>query len=315
MKIVVLDGYTLNPGDLNWDALHELGDVTIYEHTPPDKCLERASGAEIIFTNKTPLPGAVIQVLPALRFIGVLATGYDVVDVKAAAARNIPVCNVAAYGSDSVAQMAFAHLLNVTNRVGVHAASVAAGDWSKCRDFCYWLAPVTELKDKIFGVVGFGRIGRETARLAEAFKMKVLIYDMIDTGDIRQVDLSVLLKQSDVISLHCPLTPETRNIINADAIHLMKKSVFLINTSRGQLIDNQALADALRRGDIAGAGIDVLEQEPPPLNHPLPGTANCFVTPHIAWASREARQRLMDIAVGNLRSFLAGTPVNVINQQ
>ena len=314
MKIVVLDGYTLNPGDLNWDALHELGDVTIYDHTPPDKCLVRASGAEIIFTNKTPLPGAVIQLLPALRFIGVLATGYDVVDVKAAAARNIPVCNVAAYGSDSVAQMAFAHLLNLTNRVGVHAASVASGDWSKCRDFCYWLAPVTELKDKVFGVVGFGRIGHEAARLAEAFKMKVLIYDMINTGDSRQVDLAVLLKQSDVISLHCPLTPETRNIINADAIQLMKKSAFLINTSRGQLIDNQALADALRRGDIAGAGIDVLEQEPPPLNHPLPEAVNCFVTPHISWASREARQRLMDIAVGNLRAFLAGTSVNVVNQ-
>lgn len=316
MNIVILDGCTLNPGDLSWDGFSEFGNIEVYDFTPPEEVKTRAAEAEIIFTNKTRLTADILEQLPKLRFIGVLATGFDVVDVAAAGKKGIPVSNIPAYGTDSVAQMVFAHILNLTTRVEGHAESVVKGQWSGNRDFCYWNWPLTELAGKTLGIIGLGRIGRKVAEIGKAFGMKVCGYDPNPPGGFRieTVGLSDLCTRADFISLHCPLTKETRRLIDADALRMMKKSAVLINTSRGGLVDTPALAEALRNGEIAAAGLDVLEDEPPPADHPLFRLPNCRITPHIAWATLEARQRLMDIAIGNLRAFVNGNPVNIVNR-
>jgi glycerate dehydrogenase len=315
MQIVLLDGYTNNPGDLSWADLEALGPCIIHDRTLPEEIIARATAAEIVLTNKTELSREIIERLPRLRYIGVLATGYNIVDTVAARERNIPVCNVPSYASRSVAQMTFAHLLNLTLRVADHGRGVAEGRWSRCDDFCYWDFPLVELADLTMGLVGFGRIGQATAEIAQAMGMNVIAHDktVAPFPKVRFVDLDELFRQSDVVSLHCPLTPETRNVVNAERLAMMKRSAYLINTSRGPLIDEQALADALRVGQIAGAGLDVLSIEPPPADHPLLSAPNCCVTPHIAWATRAARARLLDTTVQNIRAFLAGQPRNVVN--
>ncbi|MCX8109178.1 MAG: D-2-hydroxyacid dehydrogenase [Verrucomicrobiae bacterium] len=317
MRIIVLDGYTLNPGDLDWSGLEKLGECHVYPRTEPRDVLERAREAEVVLTNKTVLGRDVILQLPTLRYIGVLATGYNVVDVETAKQRGVCVTNVPSYGTESVAQMVFAHLLNLTQHVAEHSNSVRNGNWSRCNDFCYWLTPLIELSGLTMGIVGFGRIGRQTARIANAFGMCVIYYDpfvpSVPDQQARPVPLDELFCESDVISLHCPLTPETELLVNRDRIALMKPGAFLINTSRGPLVDEHALAEALNSGRIAGAGLDVLSVEPPPANNPLLGAKNCFITPHIAWATQAARKRLMDIAISNVRAFLEGRPQNVVN--
>jgi glycerate dehydrogenase len=315
MQIVLLDGYTNNPGDLSWAGLKALGPCTIHDRTSPTETVARAAPAEIVLTNKTELSRDVIQQLPRLRYIGVLATGYNIVDAAAARERSIPVCNVPNYATQSVAQMVFAHLLNLTLRVADHGHGVAEGRWTRNSDFCYWDFPLVELAGLTLGVVGFGRIGRATAEIALAMGMKVLAYDTAagDCPNIPFVDLDEIFRQSDAVSLHCPLTPETHKLVNQQRLAMMKRSAYLINTSRGPLIDEVALAEALRTGQIAGAGLDVLSTEPPPADHPLLGVPNCCITPHIAWATLAARARLLDTAVQNIRAFLAGSPQNVVN--
>lgn len=317
MKLVVLDGYTLNPGDLSWEALQSIGRCAIHDRTCPGEIIERAQDAEIVFTNKTPLNRATLKALPDLRYIGVLATGYNVVDTTAASECGIVVTNIPTYGTRSVAQHVFALLLELTQRVGHHAETVRAGRWSSCPDFCYWDYPLVELEGLTMGIVGFGRIGRATAALAKAFGMQVFAHDnnVVPTADptVKLVDLETLLAQSDVISLHCPLTPETTGMIDSTRIALMKSGAFLINTSRGPLINEADLAEALNAGRIAGAGLDVLPVEPPSDACPLLTAKNCLITPHIAWATHSARARLMGIAVENLRAHLSGRPVNVVN--
>ena len=318
MKIVVLDGYTLNPGDLTWDGLKKIGEVEVYDRTPSELVAERAKDAEIIFTNKTVLGEAEFSQFPKLRYIGVLATGYNVVDTDAAKRRNIVVSNIPTYGTQSVAQMVFALLLELCHHVQNHSNAVKNGEWTSCEDFCFWKYPLIELSGKTMGVIGFGRIGQAVANIAEAFGMKVIAFDNYKSDqshrkDFRWVELAELLEQSDVVSLHCPLFPETKGIINKENLSKMKKTAFLINTSRGPLIVDEDLADALNQGVIAGAGLDVLSVEPPKKNNPLFEAKNCLITPHIAWATAQARARLMDIAVDNLKAFLAGKPVNVVN--
>ena len=316
MRIVVLDGYALNPGDLSWGELEALGDCTVHDRTPPGQVVERARGAGAVLINKVALTRAVLAALPELRYVGVLATGYNVVDVAAARERGVVVTNVPAYGTASVAQMVFAHLLELTHNVGLHAQSVRRGDWTRCPDFCYWLRPPVELAGMTMGIVGFGRIGRQVAGAALAFGMKVLAYDALPGGSVPGVemaDLDRLFRESDVVTLHCPLTPETQGLVDARRLALMKPTAFLINTSRGPVVDEPALAQALNSGKLAGAGVDVLGVEPPPPDSPLPAAANCNVTPHIAWASQAARRRLLSVAVGNLRAFQAGSPVNVVS--
>lgn len=319
MKIVVLDGYTLNPGDLSWDAIMKLGNVTVYEHTPFGNIVERSKGAEILFTNKTPLGENEISQLDGLKYIGVLATGYNVVDIEAAKKRNIVVTNIPTYGTRSVAQMVFALLLEMTQHVQKHSDAVYSGEWTNCRDFCFWKHPLIELQGKTMGIIGFGRIGQNTADIAAAFGMNILGYDSYksdqsDRTNFKWAELDELLHESDVISLHCPLFPETRGIINKVNLKKMKKTAFLINTSRGPLIADEDLAEALNNGVIAGAGLDVLSVEPPQKDNPLFSAKNCLITPHISWATKEARSRLMDIATENLEKFLAGCPVNVVNK-
>ncbi len=315
MRIVVLDGHTLNPGDLDWDALQVLGSCEIYDRTPPDQVVSRAQGAQIVLTNKTVLARESIEHLQQLKYIGVLATGYNVVDIEAAKRRAICVTNVPAYGTPSVAQLVFAHLLNLTQHVAEHAQSVRAGAWSQCDDFCYWNFPLVELAGLTMGIVGFGRIGRETAKLARAFGMKVIYYDVspVSSSEARPVDRDTLFPDSDVVSLHCPLTQANREFVNKQRLEMMKPSAFLINTSRGPLVDEAALAEALNAGRIAGAGLDVLCEEPPRADNPLLSARNCYITPHIAWATRSARQRLMEIAIANVRAFLEGKPQNVVD--
>jgi glycerate dehydrogenase len=317
MNIVVLDAYTLNPGDLSWAELEALGPCALYDRTPPESRVERAKGSQIVLTNKTVLSRQVIEQLPKLRYIGVLATGYNIVDTAAARGRGVPVTNVPTYGSASVAQMVFAHLLHLTQRVADHARSVAAGDWSRCPDFCYWQHPLVELAGLTLGLVGFGRIGRTAALIAQSFGMNVLAHDIAAPADapegVHFVGLEELFRQSDVVSLHCPLTPETQHIINPRSLAWMKPTAILINTSRGPLVDEQALADALNSGRLAAAGLDVLAEEPPVGMNPLLAAKNCFVTPHIAWATRAARKRLLDTAVANVRAFLNGQPQNAVN--
>ena len=317
MKIIVLDGHTLNPGDLSWKDLEALGDCTIYDRSTLEQVIPRAIVAEIILTNKTVLSAEIISSLTKLQYIGVLATGYNVVDVEAAGEQGIPVSNVPTYGTLSVAQMTFAHLLNLTQNVGHHARTVSKGRWSECPDFCYWDIPLIELQGLTMGIIGLGRIGRATARLANAFGMKVIAYDIVSPSRIPEgcemVKLDDIFRKSDVISLHCPLTPETENLINTQRLALMKSTAFLINTSRGPLVDEQALADALNNEKLAGAGLDVLSVEPATEQNPLITAKNCFITPHIAWATRAARERLLQVAVDNVAAFLAGKPQNVVN--
>jgi glycerate dehydrogenase len=319
VRIVVLDGHTLNPGDLTWDPLKTLGPCEVHDRTETTQVVERAAGAEIVLTNKTVLTRPALAQLPQLRYLGVLATGYNVVDLEAAQEQEICVTHVPAYGTPSVAQMVFAHLLHFTQHVSEHSRSVHHGDWSRSPDFCYWNYPLVELAGLTMGIVGLGRIGRQTARLALAFGMKVLYFDVtpppVVPEEMAAVDLDTLFRTSDVISLHCPLTQENRGFVNRGRLAMMKPTAFLINTSRGPLIDEPALAEALNRGHLAGAGLDVLCQEPPEPDHPLLRARHCTITPHIAWATRAARQRLLDIAVANVRAFLQGRPQNVVRRQ
>jgi len=319
MKIVVLDGYTLNPGDLSWDGLKQIGDVTIYDRTPTDQIVERAAGAEIVFTNKTPLNKEVINQLSTLKYIGVLATGYNVVDTEAAKENGIIVTNIPGYGTDSVAQMVFALLLELCHHVQSHSELVRQGKWAQSVDFCYWDYPLVELAGKTMGIIGFGNIGRKVADIATAFGMHIIANDKQQTDqssrkNFKWADVNQLLEEADVVSIHCPLFPETKGLINRESLKLMKKTAFLLNTARGPVIVDEDLAEALNNGTIAGAGIDVLSVEPPSNDNPLFAAKNCIITPHIAWATKEARTRLMDIAVNNLLSFLNGSPVNIVNR-
>ncbi len=316
MHIVVLDAYTLNPGDLSWDELKALGSCNIYDRTGPDPVLARAANAEIILLNTVVFMRDVLERLPKLRYIGVLATGTNVVDLAVARARGIPVTNVPAYSTRSVAQVAFALLLELTHHVGHHAQSVRGGRWTRSQDFCYWDFPLVELDGLTMGIIGFGRIGQAVAELAHAFGMKVLACSPSLTpfpSSVRLVDLETLFRQSDVVSLHCPLTSQTKHLVNAERLAWMKPTAFLLNTSRGSVVDEPALAAALNVGRIAGAGLDVLSVEPPLADNPLLAAKNCIITPHHAWASGAARVRLMHIAVENVRAFLAGQPQNVVN--
>ena len=319
MRIVVLDGYTLNPGDLSWGDLQLLGDCDIYDRTPADETVYRAQDAEIILTNKTLLNGDTIAQLSNLKYIGVLATGYDVVDTEAAARRGIPVTNVPEYGTRSVSQMVFAHVLNFCHRVAEHSKSVRQGSWSRSKDFCFWKYPQIELVGKTMGIVGLGRTGSAVATTATAFGMDVLAYDPADLSSVPEgvvlTDLKTVFRESDVVSLHCLLTKDNQGFVNAELIGQMKQSAFLVNTSRGPLIDETALVDALNRELIAGAGLDVLAEEPPPHDCPLLTAKNCFITPHIAWATRAARERLMKTAIDNLRAFLRGDRLNIVNEE
>jgi glycerate dehydrogenase len=316
-KIVCLDGHTLNPGDLDWGPMKALGEFVTHDRSAPGEVVPRAAGAEIVLTNKTVLTREHFAKLPALKYVGVLATGYNVVDVEAARERKVPVSNIPTYGTRSVAQMVFAHLLHLAQRVGDHARAVREGRWAKCPDFCFWDVPLVELEGLTMGIVGFGRIGQATGAVARALGMKVIAFSpefpLGERDGARIVTLEELLRQSDVVSLHCPLTPETKGLINRERLALMKPSAFLVNTSRGPLVDEEALAEALDAGRIAGAGLDVLSVEPPRADNPLLKAKNCFVTPHIAWATRAARARLLGIAVDNVRAFLAGKPQNVVN--
>lgn len=316
MNIVVLDGYTLNPGDLDWQELASLGSLQVHERTLSDQIISRAKGAKAVFINKTVLSGSTLEKLPGLQFIGVLATGYDVVDLEAARHLGITVANVPGYGPESVAQMVFGHILNFTNNVAGHNHDVRQGGWHQTEDYCYWLTPQVELKDKVLGIIGYGEIGKATARIGEAFGMRILIHTRTVpqnlSANIHHVTLDQLLTDSDFVSLNCPLTDQTRELINAKTLALMKRTAILINCSRGPLVDENALAMALEEGIIAGAGLDVLSEEPVRKKNPLIGARNCVITPHIAWATREARTRLLAIAVNNLRTFLAGNPQNRI---
>jgi len=316
MNIAVLDGYTLNPGDLSWAALQRLGICRIFDRTPAEKVIGRAQEAEILIINKIIIGKDEIAQLPKLHYIGLCSTGYDVVDIAAATRRKITVTNVPAYGTNSVAQMAFAHLLHLCQHVGEHADSVKRGDWTNAADFCYWNFPLIELDSLTLGIIGMGQIGQAVARIARQFGMKILFYDPRALADIekdyQRVDFDTIFRVSDVVTLHCPLTPETSQMVNSERLSLMKSSAFLINTSRGQLIDENTLAEALNRGRIAGAGLDVLTTEPPQPDNPLLAAKNCYITPHIAWATRAARQRLMDAVVNNLRAYLDGKPINLV---
>ena len=320
MKIVVLDGYTENPGDLSWDELGRLGELTVYDRTSltdEEEAIARIGDAEVVFTNKTPITKKVIDACPGMKFISLLATGYNVVDYAYAAEKGIPVTNVPTYGTASVSQFSIALLLEVCHHIGHHDASVHAGNWANCVDWCYWDYPLIELEGKTIGIVGFGRIGQAEGRVAKALGMEVLAYDVYpnDSGrEIAQyVDLDTLLARSDVITLHCNLTPENTGFINKDSIAKMKDGVILINNARGQLIDEQDVADALNSGKMGAAGLDVVYTEPIRADNPLLKAKNCIITPHISWAPKESRQRIMDCAVANVKAYLEGKPINVVN--
>lgn len=317
MKIVVLDGYTLNPGDISWDGFNDLGELTLYDRTPEEEIIERVGKAEIVLTNKTPLSSETLKHLPHLKYIGVLATGYNIVDIESTNNQGIVVTNTPAYGTASVSQMAFALLLELCHHVQRHSDSVMAGKWSASSDWCFWDYPLVELQDKTIGIFGFGNIGHKTADIATAFGMNIMAHnrnesDQSHRKNFRWARLSEIFREADVITLHCPLTPETKGIINRSNLALMKSTSFLINTARGPLIVEEDLAEALNNDVIAGAGLDVLSVEPPARNNPLFQAKNCIITPHISWATKEARIRLMDIAGTNLRSYLDGSPVNVV---
>jgi glycerate dehydrogenase len=317
MKLVILDGYTLNAGDLTWEPLSALAECVIYDRTCEEEIVARAKNAELVLTNKAALRASTLAQLPSLKYIGVLASGYDVVDVEAAALRNIPVTNVPEYGTRSVAQMVFALLLELSNHVDVHAKAVRQGEWTHSPDWCFRKSPLTELAGKTMGIVGYGRIGRQVAEIASAFGMRIMATSLRTPATIPSktewASLDQLLSQADVVSLHCPLTQATRGVIDASRIALMKSSAFLINTARGALIVEPDLAQALNSGRLAGAALDVLSAEPPPESNPLLTASNCIITPHIAWATREARVRLLLAAAENLSSWLSGHPQNVVN--
>jgi glycerate dehydrogenase len=317
-NIVVLDSYALNPGDLSWDPLRSLGNLQLFDRTPEDQVIARARDAQIVLTNKTRLSAETLKQFPKLRYIGVLATGYDVVDLNATREQKIVVTNIPVYGTASVAQFTFALLLELCHHVALHSDAVCSGEWSRSPDFSFWKTPLIELAGRTIGIIGFGRIGKRVGEIAIAFEMRVIASDAVrgvtpNWPGFRWCDTDELLSQSDVISLHCPLLPSTRGLINASSINKMKRSAFLINVARGPLIVEQDLADALNSGRIAGAAVDVLSTEPPAPDNPLLNAKNCIVTPHIAWATKEARTRLLNTAIANVRAFLDGNPVNVVS--
>ncbi|MBN2667373.1 MAG: D-2-hydroxyacid dehydrogenase [Bacteroidales bacterium] len=319
MKITVLDGYTTNPGDLSWDELGRLGDLTVYDRTPRELTAERSAGSEILLTNKTVLDAEMLRSLPDLRYVGVMATGYNVIDTDEARRLGITVTNIPAYSTSSVAQLTFALMLELCFHVQRHSDSVMAGKWSDSPDFTFRDFPLTELSGLTLGIVGFGNIGRKVCEIATAFGMKVIATspsrrDAPECSGFEWAETDELLSRSDIVSIHCPLTPETAGLINMNSLKLMKKSAFLINTSRGPIIVEQDLADALNEGIIAGAGLDVLASEPPAEDNPLLRAKNCIITPHIAWATLESRRRLMDQAVRNIQAYISGSPVNVVNR-
>lgn len=318
MKIVILDGYTENPGDLSWSEFEKYGDLTVYDRTPAELIVSRIGDAEIVYTNKTPVSRETLNACPNIRFIGVLATGYNVVDTAAAKEKSIIVTNIPTYGTASVAQFAIALLLEICHHIGAHSDAVHAGRWTNCQDWCFWDYPLIELEGKTMGIIGYGRIGRATGRIAQALGMKVLAFDeyqdkSIESDTMKFVSLDELLENSDIITLHCPLFPSTKEIIRKETIAKMKDNVIIINNSRGPLINERDLAEALASGKVAGAAVDVVSAEPMPADCPLVNAPNCIITPHISWAPKESRQRLMDIAIANLKSFVEGSPVNVVN--
>ncbi len=320
MKIVVLDGYTLNPGDISWAGFEKLGDLICYDRTPADKIVERIADADAVIVNKTPLTRDTIAACPGIKYIGVLATGYNVVDVDYAASKGIPVTNIPTYGTAAVSQFVFALLLEICHHVGHHGATVKDGRWSKSEDFCYWDHPLIELSEKTMGIIGFGRIGQAVGRIAVAFGMKVLAYDeyenkALESENVRYAPLATVLAESDVISLHAPLFDSTKGMINRATIAAMRDGVIVINTSRGPLVVEEDMAAALESGKVFAYGADVASVEPIRPDNPLLTAKNSLITPHIAWAPKEARSRLMDIAVDNLRSFAEGTPKNVVNSK
>lgn len=320
MKIVILDGYTENPGDLSWDELGKLGELTVYDRTPVDdeaEIIRRIGDAEVVFTNKTPISRTVIDACPTMKFISMLATGYNVVDYVYAREKGIPVTNVPSYGTAAVGQFAIAMLLEICHHVAHHDETVHQGKWEQCIDWCYWDYPLIELDGKTMGIIGFGRIGQQTGKIAKALGMKVLAYDNHPTDAGRAigeyVELDTLLSSSDVIALHCPLFPDTQGIINKDTIAKMKDGVILLNNSRGPLVVEQDLADALNSGKVYAAGLDVVSTEPIRGDNPLLKAKNCIITPHISWAPKESRQRIMDCAVENVKAYLQGAPIHVVN--
>lgn len=319
MQIVNLDAYTTNPGDLSWEWLKQYGDVQIYDRTPPDLVIQRAKNAEILFINKTPVSKETLAQLPKLKYVGLQSTGYNIIDCDAAKKQGILVTNIPEYSTGAVAQHTFALILELTNQTALHSKSVMEREWCSCRDFCYWKTPLTELQGKTLGVIGYGKIGQAVARIGDAFDMNILAYapSPKEKGRIHRLtftSMDTILKESDIISLHCPLTPATEKLINRDTLLKMKETAFLINTSRGPVIDEQALADALNQGVIAGAGLDVLAAEPCHRENPLLNAKNCLITPHIAWAGFETRKRLVEILEENLKAYLSGSPVNVVNK-
>ena len=318
MKIVMLDAYTTNPGDLSWDSFSKLGELTVYDRTPCDKIIERAKDADIVITNKTPVTKEIIDCLPKLKFIALMSTGYNIVDYVYLKEKGIPVSNIPSYSTDAVAQLVMSFILELTMNVGLHSESVKKGEWSDCADFCYWKTPLTELSGKTIGIFGLGKIGRAVAERAKAFGMNVIAYVPRIHGDepdyIKLLSLDEMLNVSDVVSMHCPLTPETEGIVNTEFITKMKDGAYFINTSRGTVVNEDALADALNTGKLGGAGLDVLSTEPPKKDNPLLTAKNCFITPHIAWASFETRKRLVSILYDNLDAFINGKPQNVINK-
>lgn len=319
LKIVVLDSYALNPGDLSWEWLKKLGECEIYHRTPKSKILERCDGADIILTNKTPLTRETLSKLHNLKYIALLSTGYNIVDCEYAKEKGIPVSNIPSYSTNAVAQLTFALILEITNRVGLHSESVTNGEWSACPDFCYWKTPLTELCGKTLGIIGFGRIGQAVADIADAFNMNILAVSGHETDQSHRknfswTDMETLIKSSDIISLHCPLTKSTEGLVNSEFISKCKDGAVIINTSRGPVIDDSTLAHALNSGKLGGAGLDVLSVEPPKKDNPLFGAKNCFITPHIAWAAFETRERLMNILKSNVESYLNGHLQNVVNK-
>ena len=313
MRIVILDGLTTNPGDVSWEPLERLGSLAVFDRTAPGDVVARAADADAVLTNKAIVGGEQIAALPRLKYVGVLATGFNIVDVAAARERGIPVCNVPEYSTPNVVQATWALILELANRVGHHDRTVHEGHWAACHDFCYWHGDLVELAGRTLGIVGHGRIGRGVAAVGRAFGMRVIHHRRQGGGDPACVDLDTLFRESDVVSLHCPLTPETKGLVDARRLALMKPTAFLVNTARGPLVDEAALAAALNAGQIAGAAVDVLSVEPPPASNPLLTAKNCVITPHVAWATRDARRRLIDVTAANLAAFAAGQPQNVVN--
>ena len=317
MKIVMLDAYTTNPGDLSWDNFNSLGDLTVYDRTPSDKIIERTKDADIIITNKTPITKEIIDALPKLKFIALMSTGYNIVDYVYLKEKGIPVSNIPSYSTDAVAQLVMSFILELAMNVGLHSESVRNGEWADCADFCYWKSPLTELSGKTIGIFGLGKIGRAVAQRAKAFGMNVVAFAPRIHGDepdyIKLIPLKEMLNCADVVSMHCPLTPETEGVVNEEFIAEMKDGAYFINTSRGTVVNETALADALNSGKLGGAGLDVLSTEPPRRDNPLLTAKNCFITPHIAWASFETRKRLVSILYDNIKAFTEGKPQNVIN--